>query len=432
MLETVLPTRLRGALAASIVMLATGVPAPAAGELTADGFVVLRGTGARSQPSWRQGAFGRVTLGADSSGDEDAYAAAKIHVALDWQPSPFFGTYVHVAGRAEPGDVGGREIGIVEALLHASAPLGRSGALELQLGHFFLPTSRENVEPAWSSPYTLTRSALNSWIGEEMRLTGLSAEIQLDAGAGQWRLGGVAFGGNDSSGALLAWRGWALGDRLTVFGETVPLPPLASLADGVFQQQRDDGTKPFGDDLDDRAGWAGYLRWHRRDRALVQLTRYDNRGDRGLYRGEYAWRTELDLIGLELRPHPSLTLAGEAMRGSTGMGFVSPGQVQVDLETAYLLASWQRRSFRATLRYEVFEAVDVDGALAGDGVGADDNDEDGDAWTFAVFVEPRPSLRLGVEWSRASAERPAAAGHGFDPDTGADSVKLELRYYFGS
>ncbi len=432
--EAVIPDRLRDALATSIacVVLAAGAPA-AASELDVEGFVVLRGTGVRSQPSWREGAFGRVTLGAESSEDEDAYATAKLHLALDWQPSPFFGAFIHLAGRAEPGEIDGREIGIVEAVLHAAAPLGRSGALNFQLGHFFLPTSRENVEVAWSSPYTLTLSALNTWIGEEMRLTGLAAEYQLDAGQNQWRLGAAAFGGNDSNGALLAWRGWALGDRLSVFGEVVPLPPLSSLADdGVFYRQRDDGTKPFGDDLDDRAGWAGYLRWHRRDRALIQVTRYDNRGDRRLYRGEYAWRTEVDLIGVELRPHHSLTFAGEALSGSTGMGFVPPRKVQADFETAYLLASWQRHAFRATLRYDLFEVFDVDGAAADDGAGADDNDEDGDAWTFAVFYEPRQDLRLGLELSHAAADRPAAAAHGFDPDTGADSVKLELRWYFGS
>ena len=414
--------------AALILALAAGASATLAGELTADGFVALRATGVGSQPSWREGAFGRVTLGAQSSADEDVYAAAQLHLALDWLPSPFFGAYVHLAGRAEPGEVDGRELGVVEAFLHASAPAGSAGAFDFRLGHFFLPTSRENVELAWSSPYTLTYSAINTWIGEEMRLTGLLAEVTVDAGSrGQWRTGASAFGGNDSNGALLAWRGWAFGDRLTVFGEVVPLPPLSSLApEGVFNPQRDDGTKPFDDDLDDRAGWAAYARWRHVDRAVVQFTRYDNRGDRGLYQGEYAWRTELDLLGVELKPADSLTLAGEYVDGSTGMGFVPPGKVQADFEAAYLLASWQRRALRATLRYDTFEVVDVDGP------GADDNNEDGDAWTFAVFYEPHVALRLGFELSRVDADRPAAAGHGFEPDTGADSVKLELRYYFGS
>ncbi len=399
-----------------------------AGPLTVDGFVALRGTGVSSQPSWREGAFGRVTLGADSTDDDEVYALGKLHLALDWQPSPFFGAYLHVTGRAEPSEVDGREIGIIEAFLHGSAPAGKSGSLNFQLGHFFLPTSRENIEIAWSSPYTLTYSALNTWIGEEMRLTGLLTEYEIDVGGRhQIRLGASVFGGNDSNGALLAWRGWSFSDRLSAFGELVPLPPLSSLEpDGVFFAQRDDGSKPFGDDLDDRAGWAGFLRWRAADRAVIQLTRYDNRGDRGLYQSEYAWRTELDLLGVELRPNDSWTLAGEWMNGSTGMGFYAPAKVQADFETAYLLASWQRGAFRTTLRYDTFEVVDIDGPVA------DDNDEDGDGWTFAVFFEPRMNLRLGLELSSIDAQRQAAARHGFDPDTGADSVKLELRYYFGS
>ena len=417
----------RIALAASIFALGGSADITHAGDLTVDGFVAVRGTGVRSQPSWREGALGRVTLGADSADDEETYAIAKLHLALDWQPSPFFGAYLHVTGRAEPSSVDGRELGIIEAFLHASAPAGKSGLFTFELGHFFLPTSRENIEIAWSSPYTLTFSALNTWIGEEMRLTGLLTGYELDVSSrDQIRIGASVFGGNDSTGALLAWRGWAFGDRLTAFDEIVPLPLIDSLADdGAFYPQRDDGTKPFGDDLDDRPGWAGFLRWRHTDRATIQLTRYDNRGDRNLYQGEYAWRTELDLLAVEVRPHDNLTLVGELMSGSTGMGF-SPRKVQADLEAAYLLASWQRGPFRTTLRYDTFEMVDIDGPAT------DNNNEDGDAWTFAAFYEPRDTLRLGLELSTIDAERPAAAEHNFDPDTGASSVKLELRYYFGS
>ena len=413
--------------AALLLLVATPLIADA-GDLTVQGYAALRGVGVNSQPSWRDGAFGRVTVGATSSEDDDSYAVGKLHLALDWQPSPFFGAYVHVAGRAEPSQVDGEELGVIEAFLHASVPAGGSGSLNFQLGHFFLPTSRENVELAWSSPYTLTLSALNSWVGEEMRLTGLKTEYQLDTGSNsQLRFGASAFGGNDSGGALLAWRGWAFGDRLTAFGEVVPLPPIRSLArDGVFYKQRNDGTKPFEDDLDGRVGWAAFARWRHSDRALVQVSRYDNRGDRALYQGEYAWRTQLDIVGVELRPYDNWTLAGELMDGSTGMGLVLPTKVQADFEAAYLLASWHHRGWRTTLRYDTFEVVDVDGPAA------DVNDEDGDAWTFAVFYEPRDSLRLGLELSSIDADRPAAAHNGFDPDTGADSVKLELRYYFGS
>lgn len=401
-------------------------PGKATGDLTVNGFVAVSGVGVSSQPSWREGGFGRFTLGADTPDDDETYALGQLHVALDWQPSPFFGTYIHVTGRAEPSEVQGDEVGVIEAYLHASIPAGASGSVDLQLGHFILPTSRENVEFAWSSPYTLTFSALNTWIGEEMRLTGLLGEYEVAFGNQSLRFGASAFGGNDATGALLAWRGWAMGDRLTSFGEVVPLPPINSLQPGgAFAEQRDDGSKPYGDDLDDRLGWAGFLRWQRTDRAVLQYTRLDNRGDRELHQGEYAWRTEIDLFALELAPYPSFTLVGEFLAGSTGMGDPSTFRnVQADIESAYLLASWNPGRFRTTLRYDTFETVDVDGS------GADNNNEDGEAWTLAFFWEPRDSLRLGLELVDLQAERPAALDVGADPNTDATSVQLELRYYF--
>ncbi|MEM7350542.1 MAG: hypothetical protein AAF657_07035 [Acidobacteriota bacterium] len=401
-------------------------PPSSASDVTISGFVAVRGAGVQSQPSWREGGFGRLTLGSDAADDEGSYALGKLHVGIDWQPSPFFGAYVHVAGRAEPGRVEGREVGVIEAYLHASVSAGQTGSVNFQLGHFILPTSRENTEFVWASPYTLTFSALNTWIGEETRLTGLLTEYEVATGdQSRVRFGGSAFGGNDSNGALLAWRGWSMGDRLTAFGEVVPLPPIGSLQpDGAFAAQRDDGSKPYGDDLDDRIGWSGFLRWQRDERAVIQYTHYDNRGDRELHQGEYAWRTKFDLLGIELRPHDNFVLIGEALDGSTGMGDPLTTNVQADIETAYLLASWNPGRFRASLRYDTFETVDVDGS------GADNNNEDGEAWTFALFFEPRDALRLGLEYSSLEADRPAAAEVGFDPNTDGETLKLELRYYF--
>lgn len=46
--------------------------------------------------------------------------------------------------------------------------------LDLRGGVFFPPVSLENPGPAWTTVYTITQSALNSWIGEEVRPTGAS------------------------------------------------------------------------------------------------------------------------------------------------------------------------------------------------------------------------------------------------------------------
>ncbi len=394
---------MRARLPALTALLCLAIPAAAdaAGTLTVNGFALARGAAVSGQPSWREGGFGPLLLGTADPDDEDAYGLAELSLGLDWQISPAFGAFFHGVGRAEPDRASGRALGVVEAYLHAGFATGQRGRLRLRLGHFILPTSRENVELLWSSPYTLTFSALNSWIGEEMRLTGLFAEESLALGErDELRLAASAFGGNDTTGTLLAWRGWAMHDRLTGFGEIVPLPPLASLAPGGgFEVQRDDGTQPFGSDLDGRLGWAASLRWQRRDRALLQWTHFDNRADRALHGGdEYAWATELDLFAAELHPGGGWTLLGELLTGATGMGFRGAPYVQADVEAAYLLASWQTRGARLSLRYDTFRTRDRDRFRAGD-----NNDGDGNAWTLALLWDLRPTLRLGVELLRLSA-----------------------------
>ena len=172
----------------------------------------------------------RIYKDGDDWKETSSFGLAKLHLALDWQASPRFGAYLHAVARAEPSRGGGEELGVVEAYLHGELDLGATSALRLRLGHFLLPTSRENVEVAWSSPYTLSFSALNTWIGEEMRLSGLLSEVAWPlprTAADELRLGASIYGGNDASGTLLAWRGWGMGDRITAFREVVPLPPLA-------------------------------------------------------------------------------------------------------------------------------------------------------------------------------------------------------------
>lgn len=417
------------ALAIAVCPAAAGPAAASAGEVSVAGLLGARAFEARGQASWLDGGFGRLAAGSEAAGESDGFASGQLHVTLDWTPASSFGVLLHGLARAEPDVVEGDEAGIVEAYLHGSWRARRNDTLRWQLGHFIVPTSRENVEIAWSSPYTITYSALNTWIGEEVRPTGLLAEYSLAVGSvDELRFGASAFGGNDAAGALLAWRGWAMGDRLSTYGETVPLPPITSLGDGgEFRAQNDRGSRPFGSDLDSRLGWAGYLAYVHPQRASVRWSHYDNRGDRGFHDGEYSWRTEFDLFGVDLHSRSKWSFAGEYMQGSTGMGFNCPRCVDLDYAAYYLLVSFRPGSFRMTLRYDYFDTEDRD---AMGGMNADLNDEHGEAWTAALFWEHGRSLRLGVELLDLDSERPEAARSGFDADTDARSVTLELRYYF--
>ena len=389
--------------------------------------VVARAASGDAPPSWLDDGTGRLGLG-DEEEDLHGSALGEAQLGAELRAGDRFAAHLHARARAQSAGDAGDVAGVVEAWAEVTAsPRAGADRLRLRGGQLFLPTSRENVAPLWSSPYTLTLSALNSWIGEEVRPIGLLAdyEIGLDSTRGL-RAGASVFGGNDASGALLAWRGWSLGDRLSTLGETLPLPALPSLAEGgLFEKQDRDGTTPLAGDLDGRPGWAGYLRGRQSDLGLVQVTHVDNRGDRELHHGEYAWDTRFDLAAVELHPGVSWTIAGELLRGETAMGVPTP-RADVDFHAGYLLVSWQRGALRTTGRWDRFGTHDRDRQPRGER-----SDEHGHAWVAAILWQATPALSVGGEYVDARVEREALAGPGRRND-GGRALTVGVRYRIGS
>lgn len=416
-----------------LLLAAAACGASVSAETVLEGFAALRGVSVESRPSWLAGGFGRLDQGADALGEEEERGLAKVHLALDWRPVDVFGVYLHLAGREESSELRGRSVGVVEGYLDFGGSVGARNELRGRVGLFLPPTTQENVDAAWQSPYAITNSAVNTWIGEEVRLSGILFDYYQTLGAeSELRLSAGAFGGNDATGALLAWRGWAFGDRLTTHGEELALPPIDSLDTGVFRVQDTGGTTPFGSDLDGEPGWLALARWSRGDRFVVQLTRVDNRGDRELHSigaqgGEYAWETSWSQLGLTWHASDRWSLVGEWIDGETGMGDRTTDHVQLDLQAWYALVSWHTDRFRVTLRHDQFETVDLDGSNP---AVAEINDEDGEAWTLAGFWTLRERWRLGLQILDTDAERPAAQQSGFDPDTDGRTLTVELRYRF--
>jgi hypothetical protein len=323
-------------------------------------------------------------------------------VGLDWSAKHFG---VHVSGAADE-----RVAGLIEAYAELKTAFGNE-ELQLRAGQFFLPTSRENKDELWTSPYTINFSALNSWIAQEVRPIGADLQWRHTLQRGDiLTAGATAFQGNDTMGALLGWRGWTIGSRLSRYDELLPLPPLSPF----FADQRDDGTKPFGRDLDARTGIAARLRYSVPQRANVQYAYVDNRGDRRLHRGEYAWETDFHLLSGEIGNPDTFTLAAEYMTGSTGMGVV-PAFVQADFYATYVLLSAKRSRNRWTARYELFGTQERDFSLA------ERNDESGRAWTLAWLFDVTASLRAGVEFTQVAGHR------GSESMTGR-ATTLEARY----
>jgi len=405
-------------------LVASGAGPAGAGELDADLVVIGRGLVADGPAPWIDGGFGKLGEGGNSSGGWRRAARGKIQLGVDWSPALTWRVHVHALARTEPGAAGGWRAGVPEAYLEYRPVFSARAALRLRAGAFFPHTSLENVDPLWQSPYTVTFSALNSWVGEEVRPVGLDAALQLgEPGRDEWTLAGCAFGGADTAGTLLSWRGFALGDRLSVAGEVLPLPPLPSLRPGGwFADQRDDGTVPI-DELDGRVGWQARGRYAREDAVVFQASWLDNRGDRGLHRGQYAWETRFATAGAEVALPGGLRLVAEVAGGDTGMGPRDKTHVQVRFRVGYALLTWSSPggAFRLTARYDRFDNEDQDGT-------ADPDGEKGDAWTAAAFWRPDERIRVGVEYADVQARRPAAAiGPGPDVDGRRALVELRLQ-----
>lgn len=107
------------------------------------------------------------------------------------------------------------------------------------------------------------------------------------------------------------------------------------------------------------------------------------------------------------------------------MGPDEPGGAHVDVRfrVAYALLSWTSRSFRLSARIDDFRNEDKDGT-------AEPDDERGWSFTAAGFWQPKPFVRLGLEYVDVRASRPAARFSGADPDTDARRGQAEVRLSF--
>jgi len=368
------------------------------------GFVSAREIYVSSQPSWLQGGAGRFDVGADTVDDHKLVSMYNAQVGFDWTPMSWFLVHADgVARRQQSGHVGGKRIGLVQAYADVF-----NDHFRLRAGEFWLPTSRENTDPLWTSKYTITYSALNSWMAQEVRPIG--ADLQWSPSF-YVTVGATAFRGNDTMGTLLAGRGWTFGNYLAAYNENLPTP-------------EPELTRPFGEDLDGKNGYAERVRISLPERAMLQVTHIDNRATISpvKVKDEEPWATRFNIVGLEIGSTAPITVAGEWMRGSTEVGFPG-GSFTMDFDTAYLLGSYKYAHERFSGRIERFATNNASHPAT------DLAREHGHAITVAWMHETNPRSRAGLEYCRVSGDRPGLAP-AFDPRTGGSTITAEYRYSF--
>ena len=230
-------------------------------------------------------------------------------------------------------------------------------------------------------------------------------------------VGGTAFRGNDTMGTLLAGRGWTLGNYLAV----VQREPADAGAGEL--------TRPFGEDLDGRNGYAERIRVSLPERAMLQVTHIDNRATISPVRGQRSGAVADAIQHRQRRSRldaPIPRSPANWMRGSTEVGFPG-GSFTMDFDTAYLLGSHKFGHERISGRVERFSTRNARHV----------------APDFARETRPRLDRGLDARGECAFASRhrilprhrrpPGVAtffSPDFDPRTGGSTITLEYRYSF--
>jgi hypothetical protein len=371
----------------------------------------IRGVDSNGRNSYLDGGLGKLRYDEDDSG----LHLGRLRVAIT-QP---LGEVLSLHADASSwGDDDKNPIDLTEAWLEYR-PYPRAGfRTRVRLGAFYPPMSLENRALGWETPYTITPSAISSWVGEELRTIGLEGQVDwLGTRMGHsfdLQLTGAIYGWNDPAGTMFALNGFVFDDRQTTLFGRVNEQTGADV----------DPVREMFHEMDHRPGYyvGGQVRYL--DRAVLNLLHYDNLGDPTVYvekLDNLAWDTKFDAAALRVeRPH-EWTVLLQWLDGSTA---IEPNNfhLQWDFESrsAMLAKGFGRHMLAA--RYDTFE-IKMGSQWSSPG------NEDGHAWTAAYSFEPGNNWRFMLEWLRVRSDvksRPSLLGE--PPLATETKVEISVRY----
>lgn len=330
-------------------------------------------------------------------------------------------------------DTKDRALDLTEAYLEWRPVPRTSWIVRSRVGAFYPRLSLENVDAGWSSPYSLSSSAINTWIGEELRTFG--AEVRASRSfealplAPELAVEGAMFYGNDPTGALLNRRGWALHDRQTGIFSALPLPQTSAIEPWEPFPKNPDGLEAFRE-IDHRPGFYVAAELLAGESLRLKVMHYDNHGNpEVLDKFEYAWKTRFNHVGLQFSAPGDFGVIAQWLDGSTVMGpDLGPWHVyDSTFDARFLMLTRAFGRHRVSARYDKFDVQpfnDPDNYT---------NRDNGQAWTVSYLFDWSEHVRLGAEYLTIATEhcvtdQCAWVFNGLPRTSRQDQLQLSLRW----
>ncbi len=382
-------------------------------DITLGGLLDLRAARTDDTTSWLDHGLGKTRYGG-TAGDSRvlgrvAEAALLITSHLNWSTSGQL--YIkYDADQHQPLD-------IVEGFVDYHPVSTTAYRFTGRVGAFFPPVSLENTGPAWTSPYSITPSAINTWIGEEVRTLGGEGTLHWLGEEQRASASLAVYKANDPTGSLIAWRGWALHDFKPGLHDRMPLAHTEIFDD--FPRQAP-WVAPFRE-IDGHWGYYGALAYERPGKYTLRAMHYDNRANPDAFNGtQWAWHTRFSSVGMKfLLPH-DVDMIAQYLFGDTYMRG-RRAVVDTDFSSWFVLLSKRIDQHRFTLRYDLFGVQD--------NAGVEYNDH-GHAWTLAYALEVNDKQRLILELLSINSKHPQRDDLGLPAVAREHLLQASYRIFF--
>jgi hypothetical protein len=391
-------------------------------QLDLKGYVEARAVSASDTKSWERNGLGKTRYGGQAQGSSGLLLTGE--GALIIEPKFGFDLTGHVVLSVAPEQ--DKALSLIEAYLqYKPAPTGNFG-LRARGGFFFPPISLENTSLAWTSPYTLTSSAINSWVGEELRTIGGEATGFYQNEDLELALTGAVYTANDPAGTQLTWRGWSFNDREIGLFDRMQLTqiPIIQPTGGLFKQAPTE--KPFHE-IDGRVGFYAGATLDHADWGKVTVLWYDNNAnDRAIQLGQWAWRTAFWAVGYTATLPGDVEFVSQYMTGMTSvvtLPFLPYPIDYAEFWSAYGLVSKEWGRHRLSFRLDRF-------VTSSDHIVQDDTNEHGTALTLAYNFRPAANQRITLELLHVDSTRPERAAIGLPVRARETQIMASFRLFF--